>query len=780
MNKLLRHIFRGSGIALLASGILYATAGCATSHRSADDNDGFVSVKDGRFHIGDSVYNFIGTNFWYGPILASEGRGGDRTRLIAELDSLHALGLDNLRILAGGDGNVSLPSHIEPTLQTAPGVYNDTILAGLDFMLSEMEKRDMKAVVYLNNAWEWSGGYGQYLEWAGEGKCPLPSEDGYQAYMDFVAKFPKSEKAQELAINHLRNIVGRTNSVTGKPYSESPAIMAWQIANEPRVFSQDGKDSFVGWIEASAKAIKEIDPNHLVSTGNEGTMGCEGDLDLWKRIHAIPEVDYATIHIWPYNWNWVQSNTLTDSLPSAKRKTSDYIRLHLDAIAGEGKPLVIEEFGFPRDNMAIEAGSPTTSRDEYYDLVMNFVGQGSHDVAGINFWGWGGNAVPAHRSWQHGDDYTGDPAQEDQGLNSVFSSDSTTLEVIRRHTAAGPRRALKAKLVKTVENGKTMFGHHDDTAYGYTWKYTPGESDVREATGKYPAMMSWDLGRIELDDFRNLDGVPFDFIRQEIVKQDARGGVNTLSWHLFSPGDNLDSWQVADTTIVHRMVNDPVTNEKYKESLRKVAAFLNSLKKEDGTDVAVIFRPWHEHTGGWFWWGAKNCSVEDYKGLWRVMREVFNDEGVDNVVWAYSPDRVTSEEQYLERYPGDEYVDILGTDVYQFNGTEGEETYRNDASRSLQITRKLAAEHHKIPAFTETGLETVNQDNWYSGVLLPILRENPVAYVVVWRDAMPEMKQNHFYVPHKGHPAFNDFINFSNDSSILLVEPLPSDNQINQ
>lgn len=410
-------------------------ASCGSKSReSVAEPDGFVTVKDGKLMLNDSVYNFIGTNLWYGAILGSEGRGGDRQRLVSELDSLHALGIDNLRVLAGGDGNVSLPSHIEPTLQTAPGVYNDTILAGLDFLISELEKRDMKAVVYLNNAWEWSGGYGQYLEWAGEGKCPLPSVDGYEAYMRFVSKFPKSEKAKELAIQHAKNIVGRTNRYTGKPYSESPAIMSWQIANEPRAFSEDSKEPFAEWILATAKAIKEVDPNHLVSTGSEGKHGCEQDLELWTRIHSYPEIDYANIHMWPYNWGWVSKETLKDSLQSAKQKTYEYVKAHLDAISSAKKPVVIEEFGFPRDEMAIEKGTPVSARDEYYDYVMGLVGDGAGKVAGINFWGWGGNAEPVHQSWRPGDEYTGDPAQEDQGLNSVFSNDSTTLMVIRRHT----------------------------------------------------------------------------------------------------------------------------------------------------------------------------------------------------------------------------------------------------------------------------------------------------------------------------------------------------------
>ncbi|MDE6400932.1 MAG: beta-mannosidase, partial [Muribaculaceae bacterium] len=133
-------------------------------------------------------------------------------------------------------------------------------------------------------------------------------------------------------------------------------------------------------------------------------------------------------------WGGGPPDTLPPRLPAPTTNTSAYIQEHLDAIAGSGKPIVIEEFGFPRDGMAIESGSGVTARDGYYDYVMGFVGDGEGKVAGINFWGWGGVAKPAHRTWQPGDDYTGDPAQEDQGLNSVFSGDSTTLGVIRKHT----------------------------------------------------------------------------------------------------------------------------------------------------------------------------------------------------------------------------------------------------------------------------------------------------------------------------------------------------------
>ncbi len=394
----------------------------------------FVRVSDGEFTVAGKPYRYVGTNLWYGVILASEGQGGDRRRLTAELDSLQALGIDNLRILVGGQGDKSIASHIEPTLERKPGEYNEQLLEGLDWLLAELERRDMKAVLYLNNAWEWSGGYGSYLEWAGRGECPVPALTSYPEYMDFVAQFVFDDKAKEMSMNHLRAIVGRTSSVTGKPYSQSPAIMSCQIANDRRAFSEAGKKPFAEWLKASAAEIKRIDPNHLVSTGSEGSWGCENDLQLWADIHSDGNIDYGTIHIWPYNWGWARRESLEEDLPQACANTKEYIGGHYAHSASMGKPLVLEEFGFPRNGMAIAPGTPVSARDRYYEYVFSII-RDSGMINGANFWGWGGDARPVHRSWQPGDDYTGDPAQEDQGLNSVFSSDQSTKNMIRRLNA---------------------------------------------------------------------------------------------------------------------------------------------------------------------------------------------------------------------------------------------------------------------------------------------------------------------------------------------------------
>ncbi|MBC8592943.1 beta-mannosidase [Oscillospiraceae bacterium N12] len=391
----------------------------------------FVKVENGHFILDGKPCYYVGTNFWYGAILASEGEGGNRKRLNAELDSLAAIGVDNLRILVGADGENGVTAKVEPTLQKAPGVYNDTILAGLDYLLLELNKRDMKAILYLNNSWEWSGGYGQYLEWAGYGKAPIPAVDGWNNFQEFVRQYQKCDAAKELFANHVRSIVTRTNRYTNQKYIDDPAIMAWQIGNEPRAFGEENKVSYALWIQDVASLIRELDPNHLISTGSEGYQGTEGDIQLWELIHSYQNIDYMTIHIWPYNWGWAKKDDLAGTLDYSIEQTEIYIRQHLAIAEKYRKPLVIEEFGFPRDSFQFTIESSTQDRDKYYASVFQQVLEHSRKqgvLAGCNFWAWGGMAKknPEHTFWEKGDDYMGDPAQEEQGLYSVFQSDKTT------------------------------------------------------------------------------------------------------------------------------------------------------------------------------------------------------------------------------------------------------------------------------------------------------------------------------------------------------------------
>lgn len=423
--------------------LLMALLACGT-HSTTQ----YITTRDGQFYRGDAPYNYVGANFWYGAILGSEGQGGDRQRLARELDTMDSLGINNVRVLVGGIGDDTEASHIAPSLMKRDGEYNDTLLRGLDYLMCELEKRNMTAVLYLNNAWEWSGGFGALLNMAGEGTVPTTAD--WNEYQRYHSRFTLCDSAMAISARHTRYIVSRTNTVTGKPYAECPALMAWELCNEPRPFSLDDSvhQAFVRWIESEARLIKSIDPNHLVTTGSEGKFGCDGDMDLLRAIHDIPQIDYACIHIWPHNWTWLGpcigrtseaierngASAPVDSVQNAIRQTKAYIEECYQCLHPLGKPIVLEEFGYPRDGYQIAAGSPTHGRDTYYEYVLQQVGHGG-PLAGCNFWSWGGHARVQHAIWQRWDPYTGDPAQEEQGLNSIFASDSSTLSVIHKHTS---------------------------------------------------------------------------------------------------------------------------------------------------------------------------------------------------------------------------------------------------------------------------------------------------------------------------------------------------------
>jgi len=417
---------------LLLTVLLFLLGACAP--KPAEHS--FIKVNaDGQFVRDGKPYYFVGANFWYGAILGSEGEGGNRERLHKELDFLKSIGINNLRVLVGADGENGIKTRVEPSLQVAPGVYNDTILAGLDYFMNELRERDMTAVLYLNNSWEWSGGYSVYLQWSGHGDAVVPAVDGWPAYMEYVKQFPQSDSAKALFANHVNYIVSRTNRYNQIKYVDDPTIMSWQIGNEPRAFSDENKEPFARWMADVAAQIKSLDPNHMVSSGSEGSWGCEMDMNLFEKIHADPNINYLNIHIWPYNWSWVKADSLTELLPRAKENTKKYIDDHMVIARKYSKPIVLEEFGFPRDGFSFSKEAPTTARDEYYRYVFDLIRQDRESgglFAGCNFWAWGGFAEqnPDHVFWEKGDDYTGDPAQEQQGLNSVFATDST-IEIIK-------------------------------------------------------------------------------------------------------------------------------------------------------------------------------------------------------------------------------------------------------------------------------------------------------------------------------------------------------------
>jgi mannan endo-1,4-beta-mannosidase len=401
----------------------------------------FVTVKNHQLFIGDKPYYFIGANYWYGTLLGLEKdkKRGVR-RLRRELDFLKANNVTNLRIMAGAEGSglISGITRVGPPLQPEQGKFDEKVAESLDLLLDEMGKRNLKAVIFFSNNWEWSGGFQQYLMWNGQ----VPDEQKtrkleWDEQRDIVAKFYGCEPCKQAYNKQVDFILNRTNKFNKRKYIEDPAIMAWELANEPRPMRPSAENEYKKWIADTAARIKQKDKNHLVCIGHEGRIGTEG-MKLFGEIHEDKNIDYLTIHIWAKNWNWFRNGKLAEDYEEAAKKAISYLGEHLAVAQRLKKPLVVEEFGLPRDAQSFDAASPTNLRDNYYErILLNLVldARLGKNFAGVNFWAFGGTARPVKNQpfWKKGDDYTGDPPMEEQGLNTVFDSDLSTWKVINEY-----------------------------------------------------------------------------------------------------------------------------------------------------------------------------------------------------------------------------------------------------------------------------------------------------------------------------------------------------------
>lgn len=336
--------------------------------------------------------------------------------------------------------------------------------------------------------------------------------------------------------------------------------------------------------------------------------------------------------------------------------------------------------------------------------------------------------------------------------------------------ATGKTRALYTNLKKISDKG-FMFGHQDTDAYGVSWKAVDGRSDVKDICGSYPAVHGWDLGKLGAP--QNIDSVNFANMIRWIKQVYKRGGINTISWHVDNPVSKGNTWD--KTPAVKDILPGGASHAYYREQLDVLAEFFKKCKT-GFTNIPLIFRPYHEHNGDWFWWGKGNCTEEEYKALWRFTVDYLrNEKKIHNLIYAFSPDRSRLNlddvrASYLYGYPGDEYADMLCLDNYMDVGakwnTKTREQQQADFARSLQTVSQLATEKNKVAALSETGLEGVTNPDWFTqAILRPIKKENiRIAYLLVWRNA----NTKHHYAPYPGHPAEKDFREFYNDTLTLF------------
>lgn len=403
----------------------------------------FVKVKDTNFTLNDKPFHFVGTNFWYGAYLGADAEYGNRARLIRELDQLKKNGISNLRVVAASEeSDYGLP--LSPPFQYKNGTYNETLLQGLDFLLAEMAKRDLHAIMVLNNNWDWSGGMGQYVSWITKKPVVDPSvnkNETWNDYLGFAGAFYELPEAQVIYRKYIQMIVNRKNTFSKKVYNNDPTIMSWELANEPRPSNVGNKDEkmkiFTQWVDETAGFIHSLAPKQLVTTGSEGSQGTLNSLEFTFQAHNSKNIDYVTFHMWPKNWGWYKADK--PEMEKTKEKTAAYFAEHLALAKRLNKPIVMEEFGFVRDGEKYAPNTPTTARDEYYTFVLELLKgsmQSGGSLGGLNFWGWGGEGRAQQKDfmWKKGDiSFTADPYSEPQGLNSIYNTDKSTLEIISKY-----------------------------------------------------------------------------------------------------------------------------------------------------------------------------------------------------------------------------------------------------------------------------------------------------------------------------------------------------------
>jgi len=329
------------------------------------------------------------------------------------------------------------------------------------------------------------------------------------------------------------------------------------------------------------------------------------------------------------------------------------------------------------------------------------------------------------------------------------------------------------KNLKRLSEKHTLFAHQNATLYGHGWSGDKNRSDVKSVCRSHPAVIGADFGGFSGRPKEAIEEAQEE-LRKNVVDTYNRGGLTTIAWHFSNPVSRGGFYwrdSISEPAVRH-MIPGGKAHDTYKEILATIADWAKSIRGSDGTLAPVIFRPYHEFDGGWFWWGAPHCTREEFIALWKFTVSYLRDSlEVHNFLYAFSPDnRFNTEEEYLKRYPGDEWVDLVGVDNY---GDMGRDGYNLEAaSKKLKIVSDYALKTGKLAAFTETGLESIPDTTWFTETLLKVMKEDDkqLAYVLVWRNDIHS--PTHYYAPFPGHKSVPDFMKFYSDPYTLFENDL--------
>ncbi|CAN9313729.1 unnamed protein product [Alternaria alternata] len=440
---------------------------------SAIPDDDFVYVDGLRLYNSDGLYYLTGINYWACMNLAAgPSAGGNYSRLVTELDQMASKGINHLRIMAASEGAPTpQPFRMNPPLMSAPGQYNEDVFTGLDICLAEMSKRGMRATMTLNNEWQWSGGFAQYVSWANNNMAiPYPeswnltappqretpgtgwgnyTEEGvdaapYSNFTRFANLIYNNTQAETWYKDHIKTVMSRRNTITGRLYTEDPTIMTWQLANEPQpsdelgytgpynIFLEPNPDDLLfPWVDRISAYIRSLGPKQLISVGLEAKQGEY----YFKRVNNFSTVDYATTHCWVQNWGVYDMYNATDAnLVAAQDFARDFMKNSSAWAKDIGKPVFLEEFGMARDNWENEdreypylSTASTTHKDAYFTTIIGAVMDEFRNggaYIGTSPWAYGGIWRPETQlANEFGMVWAGDPPHESPGWYDLYDDD---------------------------------------------------------------------------------------------------------------------------------------------------------------------------------------------------------------------------------------------------------------------------------------------------------------------------------------------------------------------
>mgnify|MGYP002622421166 CR=1 FL=1 len=372
-------------------------------------------------------------------------------------------------------------------------------------------------------------------------------------------------------------------------------------------------------------------------------------------------------------------------------------------------------------------------------------------------------------------------ASSDTGQDGASSNEDQAPVLKLADPQASPATRSLFRYLQESRGKRILFGHQHATTEFIAVTGNPVQSDVYNATGDFPAIFGWDTLSIEGKEKPGINGnieASRDRLIGKMKEAHKLGGIIALSTHFpnFATGGSF-----YDTSVgaVEHILPDGGKNAEFNAMLDHVAYVANNLKDENGELIPILFRPFHEQNGSWFWWGARLTKTSDYIALYRYTVEYLRDrKGVRNFLYVFSPNGpfAGDEKTYLATYPGDEYVDILGMDQYDNQDFPGRKAFLNGLARDLAMINRLADAKGKIAALAEfgyspKGMKTEGNGDleWFTKVLGAI-KSDPDARRTAYMQTWANFSTNgNLFVPYKNaallgdHELLPDFVAFYED-----------------